>query len=103
MNHNGDGYAVNPFSGPAAYTEKAKALSVVMSSAWINFVVSQDPNGKEGRLGRDLTWPVYDPSVADGVGEEIVWTLGGSHVGTDDYRKEGMEWLILHMLDVFGM
>jgi carboxylesterase type B len=102
MNYNGDGYAVNPFSGPDEYQQKAKALSKVMGTAWVNFVVSQDPNGKGGSLTEGLNWPVYD-TAGNGVGKEVVWKLNDTHVGLDDYRRDGMQWMIDHFLGVFGM
>ena len=103
MNYNGDGYATNPFSGPASYQDKAKALSRTMGTAWVNFFVSLDPNSASGKLsGIEPAWPVYDASVGDGVGQEVVWSLNDTHVGLDDYRKGGIQWMMDHMLTVFG-
>jgi carboxylesterase type B len=103
MNYNGDGYATNPFSGPETYQQKAKNLLKIMDTAWVNFIVAQDPNGRGGSLSADFKWPAYDTSVSDGVGAEVVWSLDDTHVGLDDYRKQGMEWMMDHMLSVFGM
>jgi carboxylesterase type B len=103
LNHNGDGYETNPFSGPAAYQQRAKDLSKTMASAWVNFVVRLDPNGGNGNLADGgSSWPVYNTSVGDGVGEELVWSLNGTYIDLDDYRKDGMEWMMDHMLSVFG-
>ncbi|GKT63618.1 carboxylesterase family protein [Colletotrichum tofieldiae] len=98
-NVNGLGYATNPFGGnDTAYTTKAVALAKTMSSAWINFFVALDPNGAPG-LG---AWPVYDTAGEAGVGSDVVFGIDGAVVETDDWRKEGMDWMIGHALDVFG-
>ncbi|OLN95864.1 Lipase 1-like protein 2 [Colletotrichum chlorophyti] len=97
-NLDGLGYATNPFGGDdPVYTEKAKALAKTMSSAWINFFVGLDPNGAPGLS----SWPAYE--VGDeGVGSDVVFGIEGAVVETDDWRKDGMDWLIKHALDILG-
>jgi carboxylesterase type B len=92
MNFNGDGYDVNPFGGNGTYPEQAKALSKTMSSAWINFVVGQNPNGgrDDPMLIDDGAWPVYNTTVGGGVGQDLVFQLDGNYVETDDWRAGGM-------------
>ncbi|KAK2045936.1 carboxylesterase [Colletotrichum somersetense] len=98
-NVNGLGYATNPFGGnDTAYTTKAVAMAKTISTAWVNFFVSLDPNGAPG-LGE---WPVYDTKNEAGVGSDLVFGIDGPFVETDDWRKEGMDWMIEHALDIFG-
>ncbi|KAK1999026.1 carboxylesterase [Colletotrichum falcatum] len=98
-NVNGLGYATNPFGGnDTVYTTKAVALAKTMSTAWVNFFVSLDPNGAPG-LG---DWPVYGTKGEAGVGSDVVFGIDGPFVETDDWRKEGMDWMIEHALDIFG-
>jgi carboxylesterase type B len=103
-NTRGDGYAKNPF-GNDNNTETLTALAKTMSTAWVNFVTSQDPNGPEG-LGLALpgggAWPVYNASVGGGVGESLVWTNKGSYVEMDSWRAEALNYFIENSLAVFG-
>ncbi|KXS19474.1 alpha/beta-hydrolase [Gonapodya prolifera JEL478] len=99
-NLNGDGYAVNPF---ATKPPSFKHLAKQMSNAWVNFVVSQDPNGDDGLdLPDDLEWPVYNATTGGGLGHEIVWNVNGSYVEVDEFRAPGINWLIEHAGIVFG-
>ncbi|KAK1541710.1 carboxylesterase [Colletotrichum paranaense] len=97
-NLNGLGYDVNPFGGNStSYTEKATALSKTMSAAWVNFFVSLDPNGAP-----DLDeWPAYS-TEGGASGSDVVFGLNGTVLETDDWRAEGMSWMIKHGLDIFG-
>ncbi|KAF6844168.1 carboxylesterase family protein, partial [Colletotrichum musicola] len=96
-NLRGEGYAVNPFGGnDTSYTEKATALAKTVSSAWINFFVGLDPNGAPGLE----SWPVYETGA--GPGSDVVFSLSGAAIETDDWRKDGIDWLIDHGLSVFG-
>ncbi|WDK18896.1 carboxylesterase [Colletotrichum graminicola] len=98
-NVNGIGYATNPFGGnDTTYTTKAVAMAKTISTAWVNFFVSLDPNGAPG-LGE---WPVYDAKNEAGVGSDVVFGIDGPFVETDDWRKEGMDWMMEHALDIFG-
>jgi len=98
-NVNGLGYATNPFGGnDTTYTTKAVAMAKTISTAWVNFFVSLDPSGAPG-LGE---WPVYDIKNEAGVGSDMVFGIDGPFVETDDWRKEGMEWMMEHALDIFG-
>ncbi|KAH7020253.1 Alpha/Beta hydrolase protein [Ilyonectria destructans] len=100
-NLNGDGYATNPFGGTEPYPAKAKALSKIISTAWINFVTGLDPNGKGGhRFSKKAQWPVYE--VSSGSGKGVVFDVDGSTVETDDWRAGGMAWFAEHSLDVYG-
>lgn len=75
--------------------EKDKRLAEEMSSYWISFVASADPNrAKEQGRVRDgaVSWPKY------GEGKECVaWVWDGlghrTWIVKDDYRSEGMELL----------
>lgn len=99
-NVNGDGYATNPFGG-----DQAAALVVLakqMSSAWVNFVVSQDPNSVgDGIAGVDA-WPVYNATEGGGVGKEVRFLVDQSVVEWDAWRAEGMEWMRVNSLNLFG-
>ncbi|KAM4061818.1 carboxylesterase family protein [Hirsutella rhossiliensis] len=104
-NWNGEGYSpANPFGGnDAVYTAKATALSTNMSTAWINFINELDPNGKEDiGLPKNETWPKYDRTAGGGVGRNIVWDLDGAFVEMDDWRAEGINWMIENAMTVFG-
>jgi carboxylesterase type B len=94
-NLNGDGYATNPFANT---TQAYKDLALEMSTAWINFFVNQDPNSD----AVSPTWPVYDPKVGGGVGQNIVWDVNGSYIEIDDFRAEGINWFIENGLSVLG-
>lgn len=99
-NIRGDGYAANPF---ANNTQVLVALAKTMSTAWINFITGQDPNGHKGLgLPGGATWPAYNTTVGGGVGQNIVWTDKGSYVEMDSWRAEGINYLIQNSLPVFG-
>jgi carboxylesterase type B len=99
-NLNGNGYAINPFGGnDTEYITQAKALSNTMNKAWINFFVSQNPNLDNGT---NAAWPAYDTTVGAGLGQNIVFSLEGSHAEWDIHRAEGINWLINNALAVFG-
>lgn len=94
-NLQGVGYSVNPFGGnDTAYTEKATALAKTVSTAWINFFVGLDPNGASGLE----SWPAYEADA----GRDVVFGLDGAAVETDDWRKDGINWMIEHGLSIFG-
>ncbi|KAK4148958.1 hypothetical protein C8A00DRAFT_19298 [Chaetomidium leptoderma] len=100
-NTRGDGYEQNPF---ATNTQPLTALAKTMSTAWVNFITSQDPNGPKGLgLPDGETWPVYDASVGGGVGQNIVWSDKGTYVEMDSWRAEGINYLIDNSLAVFGL
>lgn len=100
-NIRGDGYEQNPF---ANNTEALTSLAKIMSTAWVNFITSQDPNGpKELDLPGLETWPSYNASVGGGVGENLVWTAKGSYVEVDSWRAEGINYFIRNSLAVFGI
>lgn len=102
-NIGGDGMPIDPFGGEEPYVSQAKAVAEEMSSAWINFIVGLDPNGGDsGTTVGGTSWPAYDPADGGGVGKGIVFALGGSYVELDDFRAEGISWLIQNALPVFG-
>ncbi|WXC61343.1 hypothetical protein SNK03_007218 [Fusarium graminearum] len=77
-------------------------MSKTISTAWINFFNTLDPNGKTGEeIFSGKEWPVYD--LSDGPdGEGIVFNINGSDIEVDDWRSSGMEWMAEHALNVFG-
>lgn len=90
----------DPFEGePASYYTLAKT----MSTAWVNFFVSLDPNGASGlNITGVPSWPVYNASAGGGVGYNIVWNVNGSYLERDTFRAEGMQWMIDNSLTLFG-
>ena len=77
--------------------KKDVELSDEMSSYWISFVHSGDPNKArdEGKLGDE---GVYWPKYKEGERGSVAWVRDGlgrkSKVIKDDYRKVGMELLM---------
>jgi carboxylesterase type B len=99
-NTRGVGYEANPF---ANNTETLVALAKTMSTAWVNFITGQDPNGSKGlSLPGGVTWPAYNTTAGGGVGQNLVWTDKGSFVEMDRWRAEGMNFFIENSLGVFG-
>lgn len=88
--------------GVAAYTDLARA----MSTAWVNFITGLDPNGAAttDTPSRLPAWPAYNLTAGGGVGQNIVFAAkgNGSYVEVDDYRAEGINWLIENSLTVLG-
>ncbi|CAI6098743.1 unnamed protein product [Clonostachys chloroleuca] len=102
-NLNSDGMPTPPFGGEQPYVSKAKAVSDQMATAWINFFVGLDPNGPIGlNITNSQTWPQYDPSIGGGVGQEIVWDLDGNYIEFDDFRAEGINWMIENAAGALG-
>lgn len=106
-NVHGYGYVAAP--DPFANTSAAfPALAKTMSTAWVNFVVGLDPNGPASEGGLDfpeagvVAWPAYNASEGGGLGKNIVFSVNGSYVEWDDFRAEGMQWMIENSLPVFG-
>ncbi|KAH6611774.1 Alpha/Beta hydrolase protein [Chaetomium sp. MPI-SDFR-AT-0129] len=100
-NIRGDGYEENPF---ANNTEVLTSLAKSMSTAWVNFITDQDPNGPKGLGLPGLeTWPSYNASAGGGVGENIVWTDKDSYIEVDSWRAEGINYFIQNSLTVFGI
>ncbi|KAF6766965.1 Carboxylesterase, type B [Kalmanozyma brasiliensis GHG001] len=90
----------NPLASQNALGPLRKDVELAneMSSYWISFVASGDPNRakEEGKLGGEApTWPVYQP---DGSREELAFVRDGlgrrTRVVKDNYRREGMELLL---------
>ncbi|KAF4964382.1 hypothetical protein FSARC_7681 [Fusarium sarcochroum] len=101
-NTNGDGYDVNPFGGDGTYPTDAKAMAKTITTGWINFFNTLDPNGKNGtKLFSGKEWPIYD--LSDGPdGKGVVFSINGTHIEVDNWRSGGMEWFAEHSLAVFG-
>ncbi|RGP61277.1 hypothetical protein FSPOR_10106 [Fusarium sporotrichioides] len=98
----GNGYTRKPFGGEGSYPDDAKSMAKTISTAWINFFNTLDPNGNTGKeLFSGKEWPIYD--LSDGPdGEGIVFNINGSEIEVDDWRSDGMDWMAEHALDVFG-
>ncbi|OWT42434.1 hypothetical protein VFPPC_18411 [Pochonia chlamydosporia 170] len=102
-NINGDGYTVNPFGGDDhTYSRKARALAKEISSMWINFIVDQNPNGYQHQSRESGRWPTFDPTDGGGAGRGIVFELDHLSVELDDWRAEGINWLIQNDLALIG-
>ncbi|KAM7185088.1 Alpha/Beta hydrolase fold [Rhypophila sp. PSN 637] len=102
-NIDGVGYARNPFEGaPKSY----KTLAKVMSNTWIRFFVTMDPSGgrSTGRPdSRPVQWPLYDAESGGGVGKNLVWDADKvSYIEWDDFRAEGINWMIENSLSALG-
>jgi len=62
-----------------------------MQNYWLNFVNHLDPNGKssnEGKKKNETRWESYEG------GKNMVFLNKGSRMVEDEYREEGIEWLI---------
>lgn len=64
-----------------------------MSSMWINFIVDQTPG---------VTWPIFNPQDGGGAGRGIVFGLDKLSVELNDWRAEGINWLIENDLSLIG-
>lgn len=96
----GTGYATNPFGNVGNQSAAFVALAKQMSDAWVNFIVNLDPNGA-GITGVD-EWPVYNVTEGGGVGKNIHFQVNESFVEWDAWRAEGMEWMRVNSLNLFG-
>ncbi|KAF3769293.1 alpha/beta-hydrolase [Cryphonectria parasitica EP155] len=98
----GVGYDAAP--DPFANTTAAfPALAKAMSNAWVNFITGLDPNGAAATAAAtDDTWPQYNATSGGGVGQSIVFSVNGSYIEWDDYRAEGINWMIQNSLPLFG-
>ncbi|KAF1947931.1 alpha/beta-hydrolase [Clathrospora elynae] len=101
LNLNGVGYlpaSVPPFTNK---TQSYRDLSRLMNSNWVSFVHDLDPNSfrkTSAYNGSEELWPMYDVSnPLDFVFDANVT----SYVEPDTYRKEGMELINAHNLDVY--
>jgi hypothetical protein len=77
-------------------------MAKTISTAWINFFNTLDPNVKSGEeLFGGEEWPPYD--LSDGPdGKGIVFNINGSEIEVDNWRSDGMEWMAEHALSAFG-
>lgn len=87
---------IRPFEGkPQRYID----LAYFMCSSWVSFVHGLDPNGWAGRSKSIEKWTRYDVNdPKDFVFEANVT----SHVEKDTWRKEGIDLINAHALDVYG-
>ncbi|CAN8098798.1 unnamed protein product [Discula destructiva] len=100
-NTQGLGYTTNPFANT---TDAFHALAKGMSAAWVNFVTGLDPNGPAGSAIPGLdAWPVYNVTSGGGVGKNVVFDIAGSYPEWDNYRAEGIQWMIENSLELFGV
>jgi carboxylesterase type B len=105
-NTRGEGYAVNPFGNlTAEQTLAFEELAVYMSRSWVSFIVHEGDPNRHGLSGK-AHWPVYDTRNG-GLGKNIVWSAKGNGTGlgsveVDEYRIEGMEFIIENSLEVYG-
>lgn len=82
-------FGADPFAGKG---KKYKHLSNVMSRMWAHFVATGNPNFGTSQV-KNLgvpQWPLY----SDGLKDIVFDAERGSHVEVDDYRKEGIDYLI---------
>jgi len=97
----GAGYSPNPISSNNATLNTSLInLAGEMSSAWVNFITTTDPNGK----GVSVEWPVYNSTEGGGAGQDFVWSVDGegSYVEDDTWRGEGIAWIGENQLGVYG-
>lgn len=98
----GTGY--EPISAPpfTNKTQPYRDLARFISSSWSSFVSDLDPNSwrENGQWsGAEDLWPMYDNAdPLDYVFDANVT----SHTEPDTFRKEGMELINAHNLDVYG-
>jgi carboxylesterase type B len=87
---------VKPFEGkPQRYIDLAK----FMSSTWASFVYDLDPNGWKGRTKDVKKWPKY--SVKDP--KDFVFEANvTSHIESDTWRREGIDFINQNALAVYG-
>ncbi|KAF3918985.1 Acetylcholinesterase [Dactylellina cionopaga] len=82
----------NPLGGPNA--AELKKLADFMSKSWVRFIASGDPSA--GITSRtEVKWPKYN-----GGQRQIVFDVApnSTYIEKDDYRKEGIQLMINHML-----
>lgn len=69
-----------------------------MSSMWINFIVDQTPNSRD----HHESWPLFNSMDGGGAGRGIVFGVDNMSVELDDWRAEGINWLIENDLGLIG-
>ncbi|EPS45987.1 hypothetical protein H072_45 [Dactylellina haptotyla CBS 200.50] len=90
-----DGESQDPLGGPNA--AEYRKLADYMSKSWIRFFVNGDPSVGRGVNKDDVKWLKYK----DGNGKsQIVFDIAphSTYMETDDYRKEGMGYIIKNFL-----
>ncbi|KAL6703109.1 hypothetical protein ACN47E_010171 [Coniothyrium glycines] len=87
---------IKPFEGkPQRYID----LAYFISSTWVSFVHDLDPNTWKGRPDDIEIWPKYD--IHDP--RNFVFEANtSSHSEPDTWRKEGIDLINSHALDVYG-
>jgi carboxylesterase type B len=76
------------FSNLNSDNPRDQNMGYQISAAWISFVHDLDPNGASAYTGLP-TWPEYGDDA-----NSIVFNGYGSHIESDDYRSEGIEYII---------
>ncbi|KAF2110206.1 carboxylesterase [Lophiotrema nucula] len=74
--------------GPLPQYQSYKDLSTGIGNAYVNFVVSGDPNGNATKGGLP-NWPKYDLDAP----KNMVLNSNGSFVEADTWRKEGIAFI----------
>ncbi|KAK8218017.1 Alpha/Beta hydrolase protein [Phyllosticta capitalensis] len=77
-------------------------LAATMSSAWINFFVSGDPNGADGLTQGGVAAERWEEYAVDAPTNFVFDANVTSHSEPDTFRKEGIAWINAHALDVFS-
>ncbi|KAJ7610509.1 alpha/beta-hydrolase [Roridomyces roridus] len=66
-------------------------LGSYMAASWAAFVATGDPN--TANIPTKIQWPQYSERASN-----MVWQTQGSTVEDDDFRKEGMQFIMDHVL-----
>ncbi|CAK5271875.1 unnamed protein product [Mycena citricolor] len=74
------------YLGPGAPTGD-RSLGIAMSRAWASFIATGDPN--EANVPGQTHWPPYSEGARN-----LVWQTRGSVVENDNYREEGIQFIV---------
>ncbi|KAJ7927886.1 hypothetical protein B0H13DRAFT_2312063 [Mycena leptocephala] len=66
-------------------------LGVYVSRAWASFIATGDPN--KANVISGISWPKYSEG-----GRNMVWQTGVSSTEEDNFREEGMQFIIDRVL-----
>lgn len=104
-NIEGLGYATNPFGNMSeSDNEKFNNLSTLMCRSWISFIADGDPNNHG--IENVPSWPLYNSSEGGGMGINMVYTVNvtnSSYIEWDNWRGEGIAFLMENALSVYGL
>lgn len=79
-----------PFEG---MSESHFELAMLMSSSWASFISDPDPNAWAGRPGNGSVWSKY---ASDNPTNLVFDANVTSHIEVNDFRKEGIELVLLN-------